>query len=393
MSLRLRFILSAMMLVLAGVLPVGWYAMSAIDQSMRFWHDAQVGDALQQSLVNLDDPVVRKQVNEALIRYKQLGALQRPLERRTLLMGGLLTALILLLATVVSWALAVQLTRPLRSVANAAQKIARGDLTQRVPPSRIREIATLVNAFNDMVTGLRESHEALARAERRAAWQDIARAIAHEIKNPLTPMRLTTQRLRERFTDNRQRFEESFMRSTDMVLAEIDRLERLANAFSTFAKMPAPVLAPMDVRGVVSDMGELFAAEREQGRLELLLPEHPVPIMGDREQLKQALLNLVKNGLEAIGAEGGKVTVSLATARDEVLIEVRDTGPGIPHEMLKSLFRPYVSTKPGGSGIGLAVVDRVITDHQGRVVARNAAPYGAIFEVRLPLEKRLTKGS
>jgi nitrogen fixation/metabolism regulation signal transduction histidine kinase len=384
MSLRLRFILSAMLLVLAGVLPIGWYAIGMIDRSIGYWHDAKVGEALQHGLVNVDDAEIRKEVNDALIRYKQIGALQRPLQRTMLIMGGAFTALILLLASILAWLLAVRMTRPLRSVAQAAQKIAQGDLSHTVPAAHVREIAVLVDAFNDMVMGLRDSREALARAERRAAWQDMARAIAHEIKNPLTPMRLTTQRLRERFLDNRSRFDESFMRSTDMILSEIDQLERLANAFSSFAKMPAPVLEPMDAREVVNVIGEVYGAERERGRLRLLLPEGPARILGDAARLQQALMNLVKNALEAVGDAEGRVTVALRTTEDEVIIEVDDTGPGIPEEVLADLFRPYVSTKPGGSGIGLAVVDRVITDHQGRVEAFNRKPHGATFAVHLP---------
>lgn len=384
MSLRLRFILSAMLLVLAGVLPIGWYATGIIDRSIGYWHDAKVGEALQRSLVNLDEPDVRKEVNEALVRYKQIGALQRPLERTMLLTGGAFTVLILVFAMLLAWVLAIQMTRPLRSVAQAAQKIARGDLSHTVPAPRTREIAALVHAFNEMVVGLRESREALARAERRAAWQDIARAIAHEIKNPLTPMRLTTQRLRERFLDNRPRFDEGFMRSTDMILSEIDQLERLANAFSSFARMPLPVLQPIDMRAVVGSVGEVYGAEREQRRLELSVEDVPATTLGDAAQLQQALINLVKNGLEATTGGPGTVTLALRTTEAEVLVEVSDTGPGIPEEILGDLFRPYVSTKPGGSGIGLAVVDRIITDHQGRVEAYNRRPHGATFVVHLP---------
>jgi len=387
MSLRLRFIISAMLLVLAGIAPISLYAVNAVDRSIAVWHDAAVGEALQRSLIALDDPAARQQVRDALVRYKQLGALQRPLERTTLILGGTLAVMTLVLAAAMAWIMSVEFTRPMRSVAHAAQRIAQGDLTQSVPPSRIREVGALVDAFNDMVVGLRESREALARAERRAAWQDIARTIAHEIKNPLTPMRLTTQRLRARFVDNRGRFDESFMRSTEMILAEIDRIERMVNDFSGFAKMPAPVMAPLDLGDVLSRVADLFVAERERGRLRVTLPSGPVPTMGDRQQIEQAILNLVKNGLEAVAEAGGAVVASLEVRDDRATITVRDDGPGIASAVLDRIFQPYVTTKPGGSGIGLAVVERVVTDHWGKVEARNIEPHGAMFLVTLPIDR------
>jgi nitrogen fixation/metabolism regulation signal transduction histidine kinase len=385
MSLRARIVISVMILLLAGMVPIGWFALRSIDQTIRVWHDARVGDALQQSLIHVENRAVKEQVNDALIRYKQLGALQRPMERQLILIGITLAAFIVILASLVSWFLAVQLTRPLHSVARAAEEIARGDLTQTVPPAHIPEIAKLVHTFNEMVASLRQSRAALARAERRAAWQDIARAIAHEIKNPLTPMRLTTQRLREHFDDNRARFEETFRRSTDMILAEIDRLERLANAFSSFAKMPVPAMAPLDARALLNETADLFPEERDTGRLTVTLPSDPITIMGDTEQLKQAVLNLVKNAFEAAGEKDGRVSLNLSATSSEAVIAVHDNGAGIAPEVLETLFQPYISTKSGGSGIGLAIVDRVVTDHQGRVTAQNVEPHGALFSVHLPL--------
>jgi two-component system, NtrC family, nitrogen regulation sensor histidine kinase NtrY len=386
MSLRMRFVLSALLLMLAGIVPISWYALGAIDQSVAAWHDVEVGAALRRGLLEVDNPEAREQIHDALVRYQQLGALQRPQERSMIVVGVGVALLTILIAVAAALLLSHQLTRPLRSLARAARRIAEeGDLSHTVPSAGIAELRALVDSFNDMVVSLRESRAALATAERRAAWQDIARAIAHEIKNPLTPMRLTTERLRERFTDNPERFEESFMRSTEMILTEIDRLERLANGFSSFAKMPPPAMRHIDMRSVVARVGELLEAQAEEGNLAISLPEHPVPVMGDREQLEQAVLNLVKNGLEAVPQDGGEVAVTLSATGNRVELVVTDNGPGIDAEVRDSLFQPYVSTKIGGSGIGLAVVDRVIADHRGRVNARNIKLHGAQFEIQLPL--------
>ena len=387
MSLRLRFVIAAMVLLLSGIIPIGWYAISAIDRSISVWHDAEVRTALQDAVVAVDDTSVRGDLNDALVRYQQLGALQRPMERTIIVVGVGVALVTILLAVVIALVLATQFTRPLRSVSGAARIIAdEGDLRHTVPPARIPEISVLVDSFNDMVRSLRDSRAALTRAERRAAWQDIARTIAHEIKNPLTPMRLTTERLRERFTDNRDRFDKGFMRSTEMILTEIDRLERLASGFSSFAKMPAPILRPLDLREVALEVGELL--EAQAGReLRVDVPGDVVPVMGDREQLEQAVLNLAKNGLEAVDPEDGRVAISLSVDAGRAVLIVSDDGPGISANVLDMIFQPYVSTKSGGSGIGLAVVERVIIDHHGRVAAENIEPTGAKFEISVPLTR------
>ena len=402
MSLRSRFFLFATILVLATVAPVGIYSYLLLDESMELWHNDSVKQALQESLFTLKEGETRQQINEALISYNQLGALREPLERKAIMAGSAFILTMVLLAGFVSWLLAYQITRPIRDLASASGRIAEGDLSREVPPTRIGEMRPLVESFNDMIHGLKEYRTALAKAERRAAWQDIARAIAHEIKNPLTPMRLTTERLRQRFFDNRKRFDDTFMRSTEMILTEIQRLERLANSFSGFAKMPAAELHPLDLRDVVNITADLYATDIETGRLVVSIPEHPVWALADNEQLQQALVNLVKNAFEAVDEmrenadDSGSLCATLSLTADprNAVLRVTDTGPGIPADAMEKLFRPYVSTKPDGSGIGLPVVERVVTDHKGRVVVRNVQPHGAEFEIRIPIaEEGVHEGS
>jgi two-component system, NtrC family, nitrogen regulation sensor histidine kinase NtrY len=388
MSLRRRFVILAMMLVFAGLTPISWYAVRSISRGISGWHDEEVGRALLLGMQHVSDPETVEVLEDALLRYQQLAAYRRPAHRQMIVVGLGVAIVTCVLAVLVALLLATQLTHPLRSVSAAARRIAEdGDLVHTVPPSGIDEIAELVESFNDMVVSLRESRAALTRAERRAAWQDIARAIAHEIKNPLTPIRLTTQRLRERFTDNRTAFDDSFMRSTEMILTEIDRLERLANGFSDFAKMPAPNMQQIDLREVVIRVGELLEANASNKVLGLKLPSEPTMVMGDREQLEQAILNLVKNGLEAVAEDGGRVDVAISVATNRVSLIVTDNGTGIEPELLDTVFQPYVSAKVGGSGIGLAVVERVITDHRGKVVASNVESSGARFEITLPVSR------
>ncbi len=387
MSLRIRFILAATVLVLLAVGAMGWFAVETIGDLMKAWHVDAVADALTLGVTTADDDSTRLAMTEALGTYQELAALQRP-KRRELIVGAAALAFFLTAVSIgASWFVATRWTRPIRELAKATISVSGGKLDEVEHTGGAREAQALVHSFNRMVRSLRESRQRLARAERRAAWQDIARAIAHEIKNPLTPMRLTTQRLREKFNQHLDGFEEAFLPSTNIVLSEIDRLERLANAFSSFAKMPPPALKPTDLRQVVLSTGDLFSDARDAGRLELIVPPRPISLEVDPEQITQVLLNLIKNGLESVANDDeGRVELRLDADIDPmcVTIDVDDNGPGVPADMRHELFKPYVTAKEDGTGIGLAVVERVVADHSGTVTALDSELGGAKFKVLLP---------
>jgi nitrogen fixation/metabolism regulation signal transduction histidine kinase len=247
------------------------------------------------------------------------------------------------------------------------------------------EVGEVASAFNLMMEDLRNAKDRLVIAERIAAWQEIARRLAHEIKNPLTPIQMSMDTLRKTWRKKHPSFDEILEESTTTVLEEARRLGRIVSEFSDFARMPKPELAPIDVSDAVAGALALYhGAAPVERRLAEGLPR----IEADRDQLSQVVLNLVENARDAIAErDGGRIVVSTRLANDRVEIAVEDNGRGVPPELKDRVFAPYFTTKQGkgGTGLGLAIVHRIVSDHGGRITVSDAPDGGARFVVELPL--------
>ena len=301
--------------------------------------------------------------------------------RRTLMLAagtGLLLAIFALL-------LGGAAPRVDRKLEAAARRVGEGDLDVTLDGS-----SPTASAFNRMTRELRDARNRLARAERIAAWRDIARRIAHEIKNPLTPIKMAMETLRKTHARKHPDFDEIFDESTKTVLEETARLERIVTEFSRFARMPRPKAESLDVTDVVEkvvSMHDLPAAaatlpEAAKGvRVELVKDDRLPRVRADAEQLTQVMVNLVQNACDAArekqGDVGGRVIVRLERAEsDGVRIVVSDNGPGIPSDARNAVLEPYYTTKVHGTGLGLAIVDRIVSDHGGSVTLGDDAELG-----------------
>lgn len=238
----------------------------------------------------------------------------------------------------------------------------------------------LVAVFEDLTE--------LERAQRMAAWREVARRIAHEVKNPLTPIQLSAQRLQKRYghklgTDDGQVFEEC----TNMIIDQVEGLKRLVNEFSSYARMPAPQLAINDIRQIIEESVSLYR-ETQKGVQIVFQNAVEVPSFRvDREQMKRVMINLLDNAIDAIEEEGRvDVTLSYDLGRQVVTIEVADDGQGIPPEHKDRLFEPYFSTKKHGTGLGLAIVSDIISDHNGSIRVLEGESKGTRFLVELPVK-------
>jgi len=306
------------------------------------------------------------------------------------LTAGALMMTGLLLALVLGVVAARRFSRPLSELSDGAEAVAQGDLERQLPVRSRDEVGELVHAFNRMTADLKESKEKLMAAERVAAWREIARRIAHEIKNPLFPIQTSIETLRKVHSKGHPDFEEIFEESTTTILEEVTRLKNIATEFSRFARMPKPVLAPCDLGEVIRQVVTLYGAEGA-APLRCRLPEDLPRVAGDREQLVQVISNLVKNAKEAVAGLADPEILVRAWAGDDgtVLVSVEDNGPGFTEEVQAKIFTPYFTTKgaSGGSGLGLAIVHRIVMDHNGRIEAKNGPGTerpGAVFTVALP---------
>ncbi|MBC7975807.1 MAG: HAMP domain-containing protein, partial [Myxococcales bacterium] len=265
---------------------------------------------------------------------------------------------------------------------------ARGDLDHRVPVRSEDEVGAVAAAFNFMMEDLRSSKERLVIAERIAAWQEIARRLAHEIKNPLTPIQMAMDTLRKSWRKQHPSFGEILEESTSTVMEEADRLKHIVSEFSGFARMPKPEFQRLDLNELVRSALALYQGGAAPIEISLFgsLPQ----IDADKNQLNQVVLNLVENARDAIGQRpDGHITVStkLGEAGDRAMLIVEDNGPGIPGDLKDKVFAPYFTTKhaKGGTGLGLAIVHRIISDHGGRIVVADTPGGGARFAIELPL--------
>jgi len=226
----------------------------------------------------------------------------------------------------------------------------------------------------------------LTASERHAAWSTIARQLAHEIKNPLTPIAVSVADLKRSYERDREAFPEILARAARTIEDEVHALTRLLDAFSAFGALPPPAFAPCRTGELLDDLAALYAGEVSTGRLALERPRADVAFDADRAQVRQALVNLVKNGLEA-GGDGGHVRVSAAATGGAVEWTVADDGPGLDAEARARLFVPYFTTKARGAGIGLVVVERIVNDHGGMIAVDSAPGRGTTFRIRLPLKR------
>ena len=314
---------------------------------------------------------------------RQVAELVRSIHLVGFAVGGAGTLLALLLA---GWATA-RVTRPVKLLAAGAGEVARGNWEARVEIDSHDEIGELARAFNQMTGELSEQRSRLVQAERVAAWRELARRLAHELKNPLFPLQITVENLERAKLEHPAQFEEVFRESTATLLAELANLKAIIGRFSDFAKMPTPQFEPVEINDLAGSVLQLFDAQFAQlGNIQLdvkLDPNLPA-IQADPEQIKRALQNLVLNAMDAM-SNGGTLRLTTRQYNNTVILEVSDTGQGLTKEECDRLFTPYYTTKHHGTGLGLAIVQSVVSDHGGTISVESQPGRGATFRIELPV--------
>ncbi|MFB3132452.1 MAG: ATP-binding protein [Rhodothermales bacterium] len=318
------------------------------------------------------------------------------------LFGALLALLVMVMVT--ASLMANALARPIARLREGLEDAAKGRFERVLPVETRDEVGELVQTFNEMQAQLAESRRQLAQQERQLAWREMARQVAHEIKNPLTPMKLSVQHLRRAYEDvetdgtpepgsnvQEQRFSRLFKRITGTLVEQIDSLARIANEFSSFARMPTRILERLDLNVVVRQAVALMQ-EEAGADISLHLAPEPLAVEADREELRRIYINLIKNALQALHHDGeGRVTVS--TRREpapdgqagHAYSAVTDTGLGIPPDLQDKIFEPNFSTKTSGTGLGLAIARKSIEEFHGAIGFETDEGAGTTFWIRLPL--------
>lgn len=295
----------------------------------------------------------------------------------------------LLLAVLLSSIAAVRVTKPVEELANAAREVAAGNLDARVTAHTNDELGVLADSFNRMTSDLIEHRERLVQAERVAAWRELARRLAHELKNPLFPLQLTVENLMRSREQSPQDFEEIFRESASTLLSEIANLKSIINRFSEFSKMPQPQLREVSLRELVSGVVHVYEVQLQKMHIAHqtdFADSQPVP--ADPELLHRAISNLVLNAIDVM-PQGGNLTLTTSRDQNTARIEVSDTGTGLTPEECARLFTPYYTSKSHGTGLGLAIVQSIVSDHGGRISVKSQPGKGTTFIIELPVARQI----
>jgi signal transduction histidine kinase len=299
----------------------------------------------------------------------------------------LVAVLALVAATVVSSWMATRVTRPVEQLAEAAREVAAGNWQAQVQVDASDELGEMADAFNRMTRELTEQRERLVQAERVAAWRELARRLAHELKNPLFPLQITVENLLKA-REHGEQFDEVFRESASTLLAEIASLKAIIGRFSEFSRMPQPQLQAVDINQLVREVLQVHQAQLSvEGKpaiaAELKLDDKLGEVAADPDLLHRALANLVLNAIDAM-PQGGTLTLRTRAGAENFFIEVADTGTGLSKEECDRLFTPYYTTKEHGTGLGLAIAQSVVSDHNGRIAVKSATGQGTTFVIELP---------
>jgi signal transduction histidine kinase len=310
------------------------------------------------------------------------------LTRRIVTIAAVVAGAALLVGLLVSLWVAARITRPVVELAEGAREVATGRWDTRIEVRGTGEIGQLGTAFNDMTRTLAAQKERLVQTERVAAWRELARRLAHELRNPLFPMQITVENMQRAKQLEAKQFLEVFNESTATLKTELANLNTIVGRFSDFSKMPTPQFAKVNVNEILRSAVRLFEAQfnavgKPTITTELFLNEPLPEIDADADLLHKAFQNLVLNALDAMPA-GGTLTLRTFERERNIRIEVADTGKGLTPEECSRLFTPYYTTKQQGTGLGLAIVQSVVSDHRGTISVTSDEGRGTSFKIDLP---------
>jgi len=303
----------------------------------------------------------------------------------------LVVTLFLFLSIIISINFASRLTVPIVNLIKASNKISSGDLNAKVPDiDTDEELKKLNNNFNSMIDKLKKQQDKLLMSERHMAWESVARKLAHEIKNPLTPIQLSIDRIREKYLIAKDDDQKNFSNYLDTITKQIKDIELLVNEFSDFARMPKPILKKVDLNKIVSNSINLHELSEPNIKFKLNNKKSSNEINGDQEQLNRVFINLIKNSIESIHEKktknvdfNGKITVDINNDNDYIYLTITDNGVGFEKVDKEKMLTPYFTTKKKGTGLGLAIVTKIISDHNSTITF-NSISEGAKIEITLP---------
>jgi nitrogen fixation/metabolism regulation signal transduction histidine kinase len=326
-------------------------------------------------------------------RFRIIDSIRYNIQRLLVFYYGVFFLPAILMTLIIALSFARRITSPIRDLTEATRKVAEGDFSIQVLPRKGDELALLVRSFNAMVKELENSRTALVKAEKISIWQTMAQQLAHEIKNPLTPIRLSAERVLRRWRNEPEKIGEILESSMLSIIQETEGLSTLLTEFRTLSKPMEPSQSWTEVRGLVEEAIEPYGVSHPGVGFDIDNVEKGISIKIDRHRLGQILTNLIINAIDAMDDAGLiEIRTDLVKKRASryCRISIRDSGKGISEEDAKSIFTPYFTTKESGTGLGLPIVERIVNEHGGAIWFDSAKEAGTTFYIDLPIEVRET---
>jgi len=348
--------------------------------------------AVTSALLPGEMPKDARKLTESLTLFRQLDRFRRLFQIALVGFFFLFSLPIFFITVLVSLLLTERIISPIVHLEDATRRVAEGDFSFRILTRSRDEFANLVDSFNSMVSELERSRRMLLQAERITAWQEIAQRLAHEIRNPLTPIKLSAQRILKKHADipagpDAEEFGKALHSSVSAIITEVENLERLLRVFSEFAKMPVPQPAPVALREILGEVASVYDSLSSSVTIDVHEVPESVVLNVDRNQIKRVFANLFTNAIQAMPG-GGRLAVRADMVRKAHAniwrIAVSDTGTGVPEGDIGKIFDPYYTTKKDGTGLGLAIVQRIVFDHKGSVWAESNGASGTTVFIDLP---------
>ena len=332
-----------------------------------------------------------KQTGEAVSFYYSVQERRTGIKITFVIIYLLIVSLLLFLSVILSIGYASRLTSPIVNLIGASEKISSGDLNAKVPLIETdKEFQKLNQNFNSMIDKLKKQQDKLLVSERHEAWENVARKLAHEIKNPLTPIQLSIDGIREKYLNKIEDNKNRFSNYLNTISKQIKDIEHLVNEFSDFARMPKPILKKVDLNKLIERSLNLHKLSQIDTNIIFSKGKLPYIINGDEEQLNRVFINLIKNSIESINEKKsrnvgfkGKIDVDIKEDSDYIYVTIIDNGMGFHKVDKTKMLTPYFTTKKKGTGLGLAIVTKIISDHNSTILF-NSIKDGAKVEIIIP---------
>ncbi len=334
----------------------------------------------QAELPQAEQTLFKNDIEQLLVKTRQTELLTSLYEREITTYSIYIAIFVLLLVLLLFLFFLYQITRPLRRLQEATRALSGGNVHVRVAESRLSPINDLIVSFNQMVSDLERSRRRAIEAEKKLIWREIARVMAHEIKNPLTPIKLSVERLECKYQQDPESVIAVLPDSVNVIKEEIENLQLLVDRFREFASLPE---AQPEVYSLAEQLQEVAKPYQEMRAIEMQLAADMPVFYGDKMQLKQVFVNLLQNAIQAT-AEDGRITIGAAFKTAEFRIFFEDTGRGIAADRQELIFEPYYTSRRKGTGLGLPVVKRIVENHGGSIEVESEPGKGSRFTVRIP---------